>query len=500
MTGFRPRLILLACAVLSSAAMAQRLVIESPAQGPTTKVIYGHLTDKGAVIFEKNFPFEMLEMASQDETTENPAEPAGSNGAADKKSPASSKAAGWTAVTSFKLSPDELSACVDHPRFRGLVSLMKILKDKVKDVIVSAGPDADACSEKVIKVLTAELKDAQVTQGNADVEGVRVELGVANGVAPAPVVVVKPVVQAARKITFESFAELIANTHIKIGDKQVLANENGYFVAEFEQAGTEVPIEIKVTDRKTISTKFYPVVVGTDAVSITNGQGYAARQATFGHEKLSITISETPFLAKKTTFDGGLGGGLGYGRQVPGEKPGQRMVAITGIERRQLYGEFGARAGLLYTRAAKTVVPQTFTFRAALFYDWALLDNDLTMRIGGGMEAFNAQIKEAENAKPGQPSVLVPQQVSAPLVSLGIHTVLFDRVIFSPVLAVTPLYIASVGFYPSINPVFEFGVKVAGDWIVMVQTGSETHRFPSALGETKLRIDFTTLTLKTGLF
>ena len=45
----------------------------------------------------------------------------------------------------------------------------------------------------------------------------------------------------------------------------------------------------------------------------------------------------------------------------------------------------------------------------------------------------------------------------------------------------------------------KFKYKIKKDLFAMLSAGSEVHRFPSELGETKLQMDYLILTLKRGL-
>jgi hypothetical protein len=494
MTSF-VKSVLFYLALAETTAFAQRLVIESPAAGPFTRVIYGKVSQKQITVFEKAFNFE-IESNSTDALTDNSPDGTSTSGASTQKQ---SKP---IALTSFTLKPDDLPACVTSPRFKGFRELANALKPKINSVSISASADAAECAVKIAKALSNILTDAEITNSNADTDGVRVELGVTTPIVVDSAKSENSLSGNTAPVNFESFDDLVKGLTINIGDQLVKPNKAGYFAAEFESSA-EVPMVIKLIGRKTIRTTTFPALIGQEAAPVARGEGYAARLAEFSKPKLNVVISETPFLAKKTTLDGGLGGGYGYGRQIPGEKRGQRMVTLLGIERRGIFGDFGARGGLFYTRAPSTVVPQTFTARASGFYDWTIIDDNLTMRFGGGFEVFSAQVKYKKTTNASAttpPAALIPQQVSAPLVSLAIHTVLFNSIVFSPTIVYTPLYVASIGFYPSVSPSLEFGYKLNKNWILMTQFGSETHRFPSVAGETKLQMDYGLITLKRGIF
>lgn len=480
-------------------ALAQQLIIESPDQGPVLRVIYGKITATNLYIFENKIPLELEALGGQVSQKSTPGQSSGSD---VTNAPTVPSSQAGVALTSFFLSPEELIKCVRNPRFKGLLDLAKAMSTKIQSVVVGSHSEAEACAAEVARSLASVLKDAQITQLDTGVEGVSVQLGLTT----QAVAVKAPPVLATEIVTppeaeAEKFEEILKNSKINIGDQQVKPNAEGYFVAVLNDV-SEVNLETYIPGRIAVQTNSKPILLSGTPYGVTNGEGYSLVVAQFSKPMLNVVIGETAFLAKKTTLDGGLGGGVGYGRQVPGERKGQRTVALIGLERREIFDQVGARAGAFYSRSPKTVVPQTLTVRASGFYDRKFFDDDLVLRVGAGMELFMAKIKHVKSAKavdPNKPQVLIPEQVSAPLVSLAIYTVLFDWAIMTPSLVVTPLYVPSVGFYPSINPSIEVGVKIKKKWLVVAQAGSETHRFPSVYGETKLQLDFTSIALKIGL-
>jgi hypothetical protein len=56
------------------------------------------------------------------------------------------------------------------------------------------------------------------------------------------------------------------------------------------------------------------------------------------------------------------------------------------------------------------------------------------------------------------------------------------------------------GFYPSLSPHLELGYKLQKNAAIILAAGSEIHRFPSVVGETKLQLDYLLLNFKRGLF
>ena len=479
-------------------SIAQQLIIESPQQGPVVRVIYGQITATNLIIYENKIPFESLAHFENTQKNQNLVPP--DNGPDGSIEPPSASNSG-VAITSFTLSRAEIKMCVLHPRYKGLRDLSQALNTKIKSIVISSSSEGEACAAEIAKSLATVLKDAQWSRGNSDVEGVKVQLNLSKTFATKPILaqsdeVVSPVVEEV-----ENFEETLKNTKINIGDQQVKPNADGFFVAEFTSLN-EVDLETSIPRRKSVQVKIRPILLSGTPFAVTNGEGYSRVVAEFSKQTLKVVIRETIFLAKTTTIDGGFGGGIGYGRQVPGERKGQRTVTLIGLERREIFDLVGARVGAFYTRSTKTVVPQTITLRGSGFYDYKFFDDALIVRLGGGMELFMAKIKNLKSGKaadPNKPQVLIPEQVSAPLVSLNIYSVLFDWAIVSASLIVTPLYVPTVGFYPSINPSMEVGTKINKKWLLVAQAGSETHRFPSVYGETKLQFDYTSLSLRLGL-
>ena len=131
------------------------------------------------------------------------------------------------------------------------------------------------------------------------------------------------------------------------------------------------------------------------------------------------------------------------------------------------------------------------------------MEGDLFARLGAGLELFHAKLTQPKKkiiTASDVPTANIPQQVLAPMLTFSMHTILFDRLIVSPSLVVTPLYIASIGLYTSSSPGLEISAKVVKNWIVALQLGTEVHRYPSQLGETRLQLDYGLLTFKRGVY
>lgn len=502
MRGFPYKYLLLPiCLGFTPSALAERLVIETPSQGPVTKVIYGKITEKSIFIFENDFPLIRNESVGNMVSVPVKDRAPASTDSTPLESPAP-EAPRRSVLTSFAIPREEVGRCINSPRFIGFKSLAVALKDKINSVVINGGTDTGPCSDKIAAALAKTLPDLKISVESSGDDGIKINLSVVSAGNVTKPAAVASSADTAELPPMRSVEDVVKWTNITIGDQKVIPDPNGWFVAEVPQQ-MEYPVEIVVRGYKPLKTKVYALLVSADVAIVTKGQGYSARSAEFNKSKLSIKVTESPYLAKKTIIDGGLGGGYGFGREVPGEKKGQRTVAIFGLERREWYDAFGYRAGVFYSRAPATVVPATYTFRASGFYDGSLMEDDLFFRVGAGLELFHAKLtqpKEKVITASELPTENIPQQVLSPMLTLSMHTILFDRLIISPSLVVTPLYIGSIGFYTSKSPGLEVSAKVFKKWVLALQVGAEVHRYPSQLGETRLQLDYGLLTFKRGVF
>jgi hypothetical protein len=488
---------------LSTVVLGQRLVVESPSPGPLIRVIYGKITPKSVLIFEKEYPLIRDLAASRVLPSVNPSNDFSvpRNGATDQDQllPRTER----TVLTSFALTPADMGQCLSSPRFVGFKNLALALKTKINSVVINSGGDSGPCADKIAGSLAKTLSDVKITVESFSDDGIKIELGVLSvGTVAAVASDVGENLGETTTGQVKTVGELIKMTRVMIGDQKITPDDQGWFVAELPQQA-EYAVEVMVGGYQTVSHSVFASLVTMDVVPVSRGIGYYGRSAEFNRPRLAIKIVETPYLAKKTTIDGGLGGGYGFGREVPGEKKGQRTVAGVGIERRDWFGSMGYRGSLFYSRAPATVVPSTYTIRGSLFYDGEILEGDLFARAGLGLEMFHAKITQPKKkiVTAGDiPTSNIPQQVLAPMLTFSLHTIFFDRLIVSPSLVVTPLYIASVGLYTSTSPGLEFSAKVFKNWIAALQLGTEVHRYPSQLGETRLQLDYGLLTFKRGVF
>lgn len=472
---------------------AQKLLIETPSGGPVARVFYGQVTLQGLTLFETRYLFEINAIKIlKNPVSGNISEPSSpgsiESGVEDGSNPI---------LASFFIPEKELEKCTRTARFRGFLALTSALKGKINSAVLKAGPGSEGCAENTREALGELLVGVEITLSSEDSNGVKIELGIVHrSLTKKSESLPGPAHEAPLKLP-----ELLRGSRLTIDERPVRINSEGWFVAEVsEMSGTS--LELSVPGRKVIALKANPVAITSDPYPVSGGFSYKARAAIFFRSELKIYISETPFLAQKTTLEGGGGGGLGYGREVPGEKRGQRLVSMIGIERREIYGDFGSRLTLLYTNASQTSVPQTYTARGLVYYDHRFFDDSVNMRVAVGMEIFRSKINmgKTRSSSTKARSVLIPSQVSTPTIGLAISKIFKSGIFFSPSIYVAPLYVSQVGFYPSLSPSLELGYKIRKDLAIAFNAGTETHRFPSIAGETKLQMDYALFSLKRGLY
>lgn len=465
---------------------AQRLVIETPSSGPAVRVFYGHVTLQSVSLFEKEYAFEL-----DDAEISNPIEePSQSSSKAPSGGP-------QLTIATYYLKPDELKQCVKSSRFKGFLVLASAMKGRINSASLKIGPDADECAQYVKSELKKAVGDLRSSSQSMSDDGIEIELSLTSD----PVKNKPTVTVTAKTPTPVTIEQILSQTQVKIGGALVKVTANGWFV--FEVVSTsEQTIEIKAPGRKPLTIRSMPTLLSSEKDPVTGSLRYKARMAIFHKPNLAIYISETPLFVEKTSIDGGAGGGLGYGRQVPGERRGERVASMIGIEQREIFEKFGVRASLFYTNAGQTVVPNTLTSRGLIFYDFDVDDDSYAIRAATGIEIFYSQITRPRNRSKDDPikSALIPSQVSSPILGTSIHKLIRNKFTIGSTIFVTPLYVNEAGFYPSISPQIEFGYKFQKSLSAVIAAGSEVHRFPSILGETKLQLDYLLFQFKRGLF
>jgi hypothetical protein len=483
--------ILLLIFFIADTSFAQRLMIETPSPGPSARFFYGQLSPTEFRIFEKTINLELDDEKQGLDDKSNPIDGAEQ----DLSSPPYNS----RTLASMQIRPEELNKCLKSPRVGGFIMLISSLKGKVNSVKILRGADADSCAEKVAKAIESSVGTIAISSQTSTESGIKIELALQSKVTTATTAPTQ--VKEKTSAIGLTLEQIISQSRLTINEIPVAFNAAGWFAME-TQSTSESIIELKVPGRKKVTLKAFPIILTKNPRLIALPTSYNSVLAVFSQKALKIFITDIPFLVQKTTIDGGAGGGLGYGREVPGEKRGERLVSTLGIEKRQIWGQFGLRANLLYTNAGKTVVPQTFTVRGTGFYDHNFIDESLVLRAALGTELFHSTIKENKNSQPvgtANDAVLIPSQVLTPLIGFSLHKIFRNGLILTPAVNIAPLYISSVGFYPALSPSLDIGYKIKTDLFALLSAGSEVHRFPSELGETKLQMDYLILTLKRGL-
>ncbi len=505
----------------SNSSFAQSLIMESPSSGPFSRVIYGHVSLSSVAVFETEYKIEALGEAgkvpmdrAKDSQTSQPDLGLGAQKIDEKTQGESGfkkvedglrsdSGEGSEVLTSFSLNESEFSKCTITPRFKGYMALLKAMKPR--HVRLVTPPEGKDCAHKILRQIDSGLGTLSVLDEDDTLSGIKVEVLV---FSPNKVSLAEKNIQpevappSENDLTFDSLEEVIQNTKITVGESTTTPNSEGFFVIELPEMA-EVDVLIEVRGRKPISLKTFPVLLSAVPSQVSKGTSYRARQVLFSKPALSIYITKTPFLTKKTSVDGGLGGGVGYGKEVPGEKKGDRFVSFAAFESRGIWEGLGLRGSLFYTTAKNSVLPRSLTARAFMIYDFPLLDDSLVIRSGVGFELFTAKVQlkrkiVVEGAE--DPTALIPQQVSSPFVVLSAFSAPWRGLMVSAHLGLTPLYVPSIGYYPSRSPSLDLGWKFKKERVLMVSMGSETHRFPSVKGETRISLFYSMLSLKLAVF
>ncbi len=465
----------------SPTAWSQRLVIgvTKPA-AEFSKIIYGRYIDGSIWIFEKEFKLTPLNSGTGTES-------------------ASKRVNVSTLKTSFAFQAGERTACTKGARFKGFAQLVKAFGEKASHVEIRSSSEWLACAQSIKLELdksgkTVDIKD----DGSTELAMIDLFLNADGGEkvsqtekAEAPTAINNA----------KSAAVRVDAIQLRIDGNDVPFTSDGYFIFESDSVA-DLTVVLQVPDYEAYTLDIKPAIVGDKVNKLYGSKFYSERLVSFSKVSTSIAVTPIPQLDAKTSVDGGLGGGYGYGREIPGEEQGDRYYTQLGFQSDHVFAGIGVKGSLSYTYAKKSVVPYTITTRAVALYDASFFKKRIGVEGGFGLEFFKTKIKDPEESVIGTKveTATIPEQVLAPVALIAVRSLLFDKLALTANLYITPLYIANSGFYPSYSPSFEIGYKVNKDWIVFAATGSETHRYPSALGETRLRIDFSLLSLKVGLF
>ncbi|MCX6117817.1 MAG: hypothetical protein NT027_09760 [Proteobacteria bacterium] len=510
----------IASVVFAPAAFSQRLTIDSTSTGPVSRVVYGRVFEGVVSVFEKNIQLEPLPDGSQSSSNESENVSQSDLATADQgllrrpkadnqdSVPIKVPTVGSNRVTiaNFKLQSSEMDLCTKHPRWIGFMAILASLKTRINTISFSVAQDSEECGAKLLSQMKSKIPGIEIEESSDSEDGVLINLGVASTVSISSGKGKADSDKDGQQnvVTLEalkslSTAELAKLTQVSIDGNVVPVTSEGFFVLELNQS-VAVPVTVKVQGFRDIKLESMPNVISNTVTMSPSGRGYSQRIAVFNQNKLRIYLTQVPLLEKKTSIDSGFGGGIGYGREVPGERRGQRLVGLAGIERREMLGALGLKLSGFLTSASSTVVPQTTTVRAASFMDFSFFEGSLLLRTSAGFEMFLAQIKRAPLGANSPEVIYIPQQVLAPLMSVMFQSFFQEKYVLSMMLTATPLYVPNYGMYTSYSPHTDLGYKISKDWVLLFQFGSEVHRYPSTSKETRLQLDYGLFTLKRGLF
>lgn len=506
-------LLLLLFMSTASTALAQRLVIESSQTSAAIKVIYGKLTETGFVFFESDVPLtpddqELNFKSSLEANVETSVETSVETNVETSNEPTEERVVENTPKPSvqpltFTMNQTEFKVCTKSPRFVGFRAIAKSLSPKITAISIAKSDDAGACHEKILKEIAKILPKLTIDISESSNDEIKISMNLLplSNVQIAAKSQKPTETKTARRNKRSrslSFSDIVKEAKLTFNDFEVAILEDGWFVREFD-SNEEVEVQAFVPTFKPITLNLAPITMFKEPTQVAKSKLYQQRVAVTGSQKLRIYVTPIPLLDKKTSFDGGFGGGIGYGKEIPGERQGQRFMTNIGLEKREIFGSVGAKGTIMYTTAS-TVVPVTLTSRLSVFRDWSAFENSTTIRTGMGAEMFIAQIRSNKNKPVTEKSISIPNQVITPLFSLGLVQLVGQNIAIAPSLYVTPLYVRGFGFSPSFSPALETGVKLNKDWIVMAHLGIEVHRFPSNLGDNTLQLYYGLVSFRRTVF
>lgn len=471
----------LAIVCLPKKTYAQRLQILLPRPpGTLVPVIYGHIGDQGLTVFEATYPLPESVSLAPDTTT--------------SASSSSSTTSGPKAPigTRFTLRRDELAACTDSPRVKGMLKIMTALNGKINAVNMEYGEEWAGCAQKIQRLLSKSSYTV-ATQVNGDNDQLLLTATMTPSATPASQL------NAETTTTVGSHTNaLTQRVKLFVNNQPLVPDAQGWFVYVADQL-SEQQMSLRSGNTVLWSQAVYPVPLDDKVFKTPLSSLYNERVAVFNQPALGVELVAVRPMEGKYVIDAGLGVGFGYGREIPGEERGKRYMTQVGLESQRVLGPFGVKVFGTYTYAKDSVVPWTVTGRALAFYDYSLWSGRILFRGGAGGEVFQTEIKHVSGVQTTD-DVFIPEQVAAPLTLVSFQSVLFDWLLLGAHWYYTPLYVIDVGkTYPSYNVIVEWGFKVPGNWLVSVATGSETHRYPGMKRDTKLNIDSSLLSIRKGL-
>lgn len=474
----------LACSIATT-LNAQRLNIElKEKETEFPKILYGRILEEKLYIFEKVQNLKKTSVSAL--ASEQVIAPK-----ADKR-----------VRSFFDFQELDRKNCTETVRYKEFLQLLKILANRISSLTLKLPKSWESCET----ALNESLKSFEVPINREIVDEslkrIEVEMFGKNSEAPAAVTESAEPAQgvtqiAAPTITAKSVSP--SKPVLKINGEQISINESGFFIFIAKNSDW-LNLSLKLDGYEFFETKEKPIVVGINATKISSSKMYSERLVFFARPVTSIAVGPLVQLDNNTVVDLGLGLGFGYGRQIPGDERGKRILGRFGAEYRRILGDVGVKAGLSYTNASDSVVPYTIAGEALLVYDTAVFNDKFITRFGLGAQFLKTKIKKQENANAQMVEpVFIPEEVLAPLTLISFHSVFYDYITASLNLYYAPLYVANFGFYPSFSPSFEFGYKFSKSYILSLVSGTDSYKYPTATTSTKLQIDYTSLSLKIGL-
>jgi hypothetical protein len=450
----------------ASVVQAQRLVIGLKTPGSDyPKVIYGRLHEGKLYIYEEFWS-------------------AGKSASTQVTSDSVQTRLARELAAKFSFLESEHDVCVRSERYKALLALLKVLSRPVVGVDITSSEEWSAC----VSDIEASLAPMPITSRSPSEAGLQLSFhwgSAKNSLVPG----------SAAVATSNFKLDL---TMVRINEEPVIVGEDGFFIFILQTMDPAM-VSLQLPDGQRIRREVRPVILTSKPIKVGGSTFYTERIASFGAQTETIALRPIPQLQGDHLVDLGLGGGLGYGREIPGEVRGGRFYTQLGYE--QLLdgalSRFGIKAWSSFSSANQSVVPYTLTGRLSAFYAGAAFGARLAWRFGLGGELFMTKLKQG--ATDGSGRAYIPEQVVAPLTWVSGELRITDWLYANANLAITPLYVAGSGFYPSLNPHFELAYKVNARWVIAAGTGSETHQYPSVLGDTKLQVDYSMISIRRAI-
>jgi hypothetical protein len=389
-------------------------------------------------------------------------------------------------VTRFEFLPKERRQCTKSPRFLAMVGLMSALKERFSEIILSSPPDWDTCQEEVRQTLLGNDSFAK--------KQVHVETATDNNALRIRFLMVS-LSETQVEVQEKAPPVVEANPKLRlfVGSEEISLNDQGLFLAvrgDFSEMTMSI---IRGTQRT--EQRLRPLVMRVGMSQVMGSPFYNQRVLDKNAATQNIQILPAVALEHQSLLGLGLGLGYGYAREVPGEQNGQRYYTHLNYDHHRLFDFIGIKAQLGVSLASDSAVPFTMNSRFFLTARNSFTSWNMFLDYGFGFERFAATIKKADKKKPGE-SAVIPEEVVSPALFVGVESYLFNLIHFAPQIYLTPLYVE--GLYLSMSHHVEVGYKFSENILGIVTIGNEVHRYPTLQKESRLQIDFMTLSARYG--